>query len=328
MSEETVPPRLSVENPQILARTELDDGRVLTVRLAEPGDVSAMLAVIHASFRARELLGQPPAALADTADSVLSVAERRAGVVVTIDGRIVAACVLTLDDIPILGRVSVLPEYQGQGVARAMVIAVIEWLAVKGYRAVDVFARVEFPRLVQMWQRRGFVSIGQQENLLRLRRVLPVVVEVPAAADMQALGRRIAQVVRAGDVIIASGELGAGKTTLAQGIGQGLGVEGPVLSPTFVLARIHPAKGDGPQFVHVDAYRLGSVAELDDLDLLTSMDSSVTLIEWGAGIAEGLSPAWLMVDIRRGLDPEDDTRWVFLSAVGDRWAGVLEGLAR
>ena len=128
--------------------------------------------------------------------------------------------------------------------------------------------------------------------------------------------------VRAGDLIIASGDLGAGKTTLTQGLGAGMGVAGAIISPTFVLSRVHPSTVGGPALVHVDAYRLSDFAELEDLDLEVSFDDSVTLVEWGAGIAEGLASDYLEVDIRRSLDPEDETRWIFLTPIGDRWISV------
>ena len=122
--------------------------------------------------------------------------------------------------------------------------------------------------------------------------------------------------------MLACGDLGAGKTTLAQGIGVGLGVEGPVISPTFVLARRHAGAEGRPGLVHVDAYRLGSAAELIDLDLDETMDQAVTLIEWGAGIAEGLGGSHLDIDIRRSEDPADETRVVYLEGFGPRWQGV------
>jgi len=115
------------------------------------------------------------------------------------------------------------------------------------------------------------------------------------------------------------GDLGAGKTTLAQGLGEGLAVSGPVISPTFVLARVHPATGTGPALVHADAYRLGGFAELEDLDLEESLDDSVTYIEWGAGVAERLAPEHLGVEIIRGLEVDDETRWVVLTPSGHRW---------
>ncbi len=103
-----------------------------------------------------------------------------------------------------------------------------------------------------------------------------------------------------GDLVVLSGPLGAGKTTLAQGIGAGLGVRGPVTSPTFVIARVHPSLGAGPDLVHADAYRLGSRAEVDDLDLDADLATSVTVVEWGEGLVEDLAPSFLSVGIERG----------------------------
>lgn len=120
-----------------------------------------------------------------------------------------------------------------------------------------------------------------------------------SAEATEALGRRLAGVLRAGDLVILSGDLGAGKTTLTRGLGAGLGVRGPVTSPTFVIAREHPSTSGGPALVHVDAYRLGGVAELEDLDLQTSLDAAVTVVEWGEGLAEGLAEDWLEVRLSR-----------------------------
>jgi tRNA threonylcarbamoyladenosine biosynthesis protein TsaE len=140
---------------------------------------------------------------------------------------------------------------------------------------------------------------------------------------MHALGSAIAGVLRAGDVVVLSGPLGAGKTTLTQGIGRGLNVRGDITSPTFVIARVHPSTIDGPALVHVDAYRLGSFVEVDDLDLDASLDESVTVVEWGEGKVEGLAPDRLHVTIQRQVgDDEDDTRHVELVGVGARWADV------
>jgi tRNA threonylcarbamoyladenosine biosynthesis protein TsaE len=126
-------------------------------------------------------------------------------------------------------------------------------------------------------------------------------VTVPSAARMQALGERLAGVLRAGDLIVLSGRLGAGKTTLTQGIGAGLGVRGPVTSPTFVIARVHPSLRGGPDLVHADAYRLGSQAEVDDLDLDADVDRAVTVVEWGEGLAERLAPSFLEIAIAPAL---------------------------
>jgi tRNA threonylcarbamoyladenosine biosynthesis protein TsaE len=139
---------------------------------------------------------------------------------------------------------------------------------------------------------------------------------VATAAEMRAVGERLADVLDAGDLVLLHGPLGAGKTTLAQGIGAGLGVAG-VVSPTFVIARVH--RGGRLPLVHVDAYRLASVAEVDDLDLDASLEESVTIVEWGAGLAEGLAGSRLEVSIGRA--EQGETRTVDIAAVGERWAG-------
>ena len=141
-------------------------------------------------------------------------------------------------------------------------------------------------------------------------------VEVATADEMRALGRRIAGHLRAGDLLILSGPLGAGKTTLVQGIGEGLNVRGPVTSPTFVIARVHPPLGDGPALVHADAYRLGGVAEVDDLDLDSDTARSVTAVEWGEGLAEGLSEDRLEI----AIEISGPGRTVRIDSIGNRWA--------
>jgi tRNA threonylcarbamoyladenosine biosynthesis protein TsaE len=137
----------------------------------------------------------------------------------------------------------------------------------------------------------------------------PVIAElrVPTAADMRGLGRRLAALLRAGDLVVLTGPLGAGKTTLAAGIGEGLGVRGPVTSPTFVIARVHPGADSGPDLVHADAYRLGSRAEVDDLDLDADTARSVTVVEWGEGLVEDLADGHLEVSIAMAAagDPAD-----------------------
>jgi tRNA threonylcarbamoyladenosine biosynthesis protein TsaE len=118
---------------------------------------------------------------------------------------------------------------------------------------------------------------------------LPRELRIATDGEMRDLGRRLAKILRAGDLVILAGPLGAGKTTLVQGIGEGLGVRGPVTSPTFVIARVHPVlSGAGPALVHADAYRLGSISEVDDLGLATDASTAVTVVEWGTGLAEGL----------------------------------------
>ena len=157
------------------------------------------------------------------------------------------------------------------------------------------------------------------------------------AADtdaMEAFGRSLATRLRAGDLVLLTGPLGAGKTTLTRGIGAGLGVRGPVQSPTFVLARTHPSLAGGPPLVHVDAYRLGSAALLDDLDL--DFDRSVVVVEWGVGLLDDVGDSWLEVVIERpegapvdgstdAADAEllgaEEPRVLEVRGYGPRWAG-------
>lgn len=164
---------------------------------------------------------------------------------------------------------------------------------------------------------------------------------------MVRLGALLAAHLRAGDVVLLTGELGAGKTTLTRGLGAALGVRGTVTSPTFVLARTHPRPA-GPPLVHVDAYRLRDAAELDDLDI--DFPGSITVVEWGAGLIEHLVDAWLAITIERPTgggaaaplgepgsdsgtapgsdadsDPDDapvESRRVTITGVGERWADL------
>ena len=130
-------------------------------------------------------------------------------------------------------------------------------------------------------------------------------VELPTPADTERLGRELGARLRAGDLVVLSGPLGAGKTVLARGIGAGLGVPGPVTSPTFVIAREHPAGPRGVPLVHVDAYRLGGLDELDDLDLDTDLVDAAVVVEWGEGLAERLAEEHLLVRLDRR---DDDVR--------------------
>lgn len=136
---------------------------------------------------------------------------------------------------------------------------------------------------------------------------------LPTAEDTRALGERLGRQLRAGDVVVLSGPLGAGKTVLARGIAAGMNVEGPVTSPTFVLARVHPARRAGdPAMVHVDVYRLleapaDPLAELDSLDLDTDLEDAVVVVEWGEGLAERLSEQHLDITLARRSDSEERT---------------------
>lgn len=146
---------------------------------------------------------------------------------------------------------------------------------------------------------------------------------VPTAEAMHDLGRALAALLRPGDLVVLVGDLGAGKTTLTQGVGDGLGVRGPVTSPTFVLSRVHPSLVGGPALVHVDAYRLGSAEEVDDLDLDASLEESVTVVEWGTGLVEQLAADRLVVELERPATAEEgEGRRAVLRGVGARWEGV------
>jgi tRNA threonylcarbamoyladenosine biosynthesis protein TsaE len=159
--------------------------------------------------------------------------------------------------------------------------------------------------------------------------VLDEQVRVGTARQMQRLGRKLAGLLRAGDLVVLSGSLGAGKTTLAQGIGAGLGIRGQVTSPTFVIARVHPSLHAGPDLVHADAYRLGSRAEVDDLDLDADLATAVTLVEWGEGLVEELAESLLTVSIEADHsaagsqtaagDGADAPRTVRVRGFGERW---------
>lgn len=163
-----------------------------------------------------------------------------------------------------------------------------------------------------------------------------------SAEETRTFGRELARILQAGDLIMLNGELGAGKTTLTQGIGDGLGVRGRVASPTFIVARVHPSLGDGPALIHADAYRITSLDDVETLDLDSSLDESVTVVEWGAGKTETLSDNRLEIDVRReiggqasnaqsAIDLEsldDGRRVIVLRPFGDRWGDLISDLIR
>ncbi|ASN21099.1 tRNA (adenosine(37)-N6)-threonylcarbamoyltransferase complex ATPase subunit type 1 TsaE [Arthrobacter sp. YN] len=170
---------------------------------------------------------------------------------------------------------------------------------------------------------------------------------VTTAEQTHALAAAVGGVLEAGDLLVLTGELGAGKTTFTQGLGEGLGVRAGIISPTFVLVRIHPNLADGPRpggpdLVHVDAYRLESAAEIDDIDLENTMDTAVTVVEWGRDRVEHLSDSRLEVDLHRSVggespatdaaaagdvmdfdtDDDDEPRTLVFRGYGPRWAEV------
>jgi tRNA threonylcarbamoyladenosine biosynthesis protein TsaE len=309
----------------------------LVVSVATPADAPGMVEVIHAAFGARPPLDPPSTAADETAASIRDQLAAGGGVYATVDGEPAGSILLhPVADRPgqvSWHRVSVHPAYQRHGIATAMVDAALDYGAELGYVSVELFAREEFTELIAFWQHRGFVVDRPAANGVILTRELPLVVEVPTAEQMQDLGERLAELLRPGDLIIATGDLGAGKTTLTQGIGRGLDSEGAVISPTFVLSRIHASRSDRPSLVHVDAYRLSSPDELDDLDLDATAADAVTVVEWGAGLAEDLAEHRLEIDIRRSAHPtggaeHPDSRLVLLRPVGQRWSSVDLGVLR
>lgn len=156
--------------------------------------------------------------------------------------------------------------------------------------------------------------------------------------EMERFGAQLAAQLEAGDLVALNGELGAGKTTMTRGLGAALGVRGAVTSPTFVLARTHPRQTGGAPLVHVDAYRLSSPAELDDLDI--DYPGSIVVVEWAAGMLDGVTDSWLDISIERptggggapagGAMADDaaediaEPRLVTITPHGPRWRGMLE----
>ena len=296
----------------------------LNLRPASPEDAAQVSALTRAAFDGQESLEPPSGALRETVQEVADwIAENGGAVLVDGTGVVVAAARYSHQDGGFwLRRVAVRPDLQGQGLAGLLIEEGEREAARLGRREIRVGVRTPLAANLAYWRRRGFVDHADHGFWLELRRPLPVEVDLPRAADTAALGRRLAGLLRAGDLVLLSGDLGAGKTTLTQGLGAGLGVRGAVTSPTFVIARVHPSLGAGPALVHVDAYRLGSLAEVDDLDLDASLEDSVTVVEWGEGMVEELSADRLQVTLRRSSDPGDERRTALLRGVGPRWAGV------
>ena len=292
----------------------------MQVRRVGPEAAADVHTVIGAAFSARRVLDPPTDALSETPASVAAQLRDHGGLLAVIEDRPVGALLFRArGDQMMLRRFGVAPEAQGHGVAGALVAAAVD--ATLGYRSLAVLAREELPGTVAFWQRHGFEETRRTSPHVELVRPLELSWEAADAEQMRTLGERIGRSVRAGDVVVLTGELGAGKTTLTQGIGTGLGVRGAVTSPTFVIARVHPSLTDGPHLVHVDAYRLGGVEELDDLDLDTSLDEAVTVVEWGEGLVEGLSELRLEVTIERAVADEvnpqgPDVRVVHARRVG------------
>ncbi len=284
-----------------------------------------VVAIIRATFGDRPVLDPPATALDETVASVSAALADNGGLLAVHDGQVVGTLIFA-DAGPMLGlrRVGVLAEARHHGVASLLAERAEAVARQRGKRGLVLEARAELPKTVEFWSRHGYVEIDRDGPRLHLQRLLPHSLTLPTPDDTRAVGHRLGKRLVAGDLLILTGDLGAGKTTFTQGLGEGLGVRGPVTSPTFVIARVHPSLGDGPELVHVDAYRLGDAAELDDLDLDTDLDLAVTVVEWGSGLAEALSADRLELTLTRA---DDDVRTLRMTPIGARWGDVdLVGL--
>jgi tRNA threonylcarbamoyladenosine biosynthesis protein TsaE len=304
---------------------------VTRIRRVGPESAPTVLSIVHAAFSTRPPLDPPADALRDTEESIAE-ALAHGGLVASYDEpggpRDVGALILDPEGPTMwLRRVGVLPEVRDHGVATALVAEALA--EATDFTDAAVLARRELPGTSRFWREHGFVPVGGSPPYVELRRPIPRWYDAPDPDSMRALGTALAGRLGPGDVVVLAGELGAGKTTFTQGLGAGLRVRGEVTSPTFVISRVHPSLHRGPALVHVDAYRLGGVAELDDLDLDTSLDDAVTVVEWGEGIAEGLADDRVEVRIERAVGGESalgretagelDPRRVQIAPVGRRW---------
>lgn len=304
----------------------------ITVERVGPDDAAVVVHVIHRAFADRPALDPPATAMDETVETVAATLAEHGGLLARDPGGQPLGALLLAPDGAWLGlrRVSVVPEAQRRGVAALLAEAAEAEARRSGRRRLRLVARAELPGTVTFWQRNGYREVSRDGTSLMLAKEVPVHLTVPTADDMRAVGERLATRLQAGDLLILSGDLGAGKTTFTQGLGAGLGVRGDVTSPTFVISRVHPSTVGGPALVHVDAYRLGGLEELDDLDLDVSVADSVTVVEWGSGVAEGLADDRLEVSLTRPHGDEtapedsgtpDEPRQVRLVAVGARWVG-------
>jgi tRNA threonylcarbamoyladenosine biosynthesis protein TsaE len=300
----------------------------ITFRLATPHDAAQVLAVTRAAFALGPPLEPPSRAVSETPDQTIADLTERIAVVGEQDGVVVAALRLRREgDAVWLRRAAVAPSMWRRAIGSRLVSWTHAHLAETtdiaelrvGVRSARAGAR-------RFWEEQGYAPSTTHDYWQELRRDPPYAGAVPTATAMRELGTRLAALLQPGDLVVCIGGLGAGKTTLAQGIGAGLGVSGAVTSPTFVLAREHrsAAGGRGVPFVHVDTYRLGAVAdplaEVDALDLDTALDEAVTFVEWGEGLVEQLTSN--RVEVRLRADPATESRAVTIDALGARWAGV------
>ena len=316
----------------------------LNVVEATPDHAAVIVDIIHRSFGARPVLDPPTTALDETVESVATALATAGGLLVERRGRPMGALLFDESRPGQLGlrRVCVDPDIQARGVASAMVGVAEDTAEERGKDGIWLDVREELPETVRFWSRRLYHPVGRSGPFIEFGKTLWLAREVPTPDEMQSLAARLAPLLRGGDLLVMSGDLGAGKTTFTQGLGEALGVRGPVTSRTCVLARMHPSLVGGPPLVHVDAYRLGDLSEIDDLDLDSTTDEAVTVVEWGDGMAEQLSDSWLHLrievrgprpidplgtphdgDVDEAADVEDvESRVVTIKPHGPRWVGV------
>lgn len=290
--------------------------KVERVRGAAP--VAEIQELTVRSFAGQEALSPPSGALSEDAATVAGDFTEEGGLLLRDDsGRLVATCRVRRRGLAwVVRRCAVEPSYRRSGLGRELVGAAESWAAQEGAVTTHVGVRDALTGSRAFWERLGYLPMlshgGFWTELVR-----PLSQVLRGVDATHAFGRRLAGHLRAADLLVLSGPLGAGKTALTQGIGAGLGVRGAVTSPTFVLARVHP----GPlPLVHVDAYRLqggGGRLELDDLDLDASLPDSVTVVEWGEGLAEDLAEDRLSIHLER---PTEDERTLRVLPSGRRWS--------
>ena len=289
--------------------------KVERVRGAVPVDEVQQLTVL--AFAPQAELTPPSGALSESAEKVAADFAEGGGLLLRDDdGRLVGTCrVRARGAAWFIRRCAVDPSYRRHGLGGRLVAEAESWAAEEGALWMHVGVRDALSGSRAFWTSSGYEPLTRHGFWTELVRPLPVRLSGPE--QTHELGRRLAGELRPGDLVVLGGPLGAGKTTLTQGIGAGLGVRGLVTSPTFVLARVHP----GPlPLVHVDAYRLrdsGGRLELGDLDLDASLDESVTVVEWGEGLVEGLAESRLDVHLDR---PTADLRTAVVRPIGPRWS--------
>jgi tRNA threonylcarbamoyladenosine biosynthesis protein TsaE len=296
------PDGVSVQVQRILGAAPVDEIHRLTL----------------AAFAGQDTLTPPSGSLSEPPETIAADFAASGGLLLREEGgQLLATCrVRRLGSAWVIRRCAVEPSYRRRGLGQRLVHEAHMWAADEGAVRTHVGVRDALLGSRAFWESLGYRPLVRHGGFwTELAR--PLSLRLTGPEQTRALGERLAAELRAGDLVVLNGPLGAGKTALTQGIGAGLGVRGAVTSPTFVLARVHP----GPlPLVHVDAYRLrdaGGRLELDDLDLDASLTDSVTVVEWGEGLVEGLAESRLDVELIRAAE---DERLALVTPIGPRWS--------